>query len=52
MAFRHLRGAQVLIGQFIKDIIAGEIRPLGVSLNPGLNAFQFSKKEIAEYANK
>jgi hypothetical protein len=51
MALRKLRGAQVLMGQFIKDIVAGEIRPLGVSLKPGLNAFQFSKKKIAEYAN-
>jgi len=52
MAFRKLRGAQVLMGQFIKDIVAGEICPHGAGSKPGLNAFQFSKKKIAEYANK
>ena len=51
MAFRMLRGSQVLMGQFIKDIVAGEIHPLGISSKHGLNAFQFSKKQLTEYAN-
>lgn len=51
MAFRRLRNTRVLIGQFIKDIIASKIYPLAVSSKPGLDAFQFSTKQIAEYAN-
>jgi hypothetical protein len=52
MTFRKLRSAKILMGQFIKDIFAGEIYPLGVNAKQGLNAFQFSKKQLAEYANK
>lgn len=51
MSLRKLRVARIFIGQFIKDILAGEIRPLGASSKSGLNAFQFSKKQIAEYCN-
>jgi hypothetical protein len=51
MAFRKLRGPQVLMGQFIKDIFDGKVYPCGVNSKPGLNAFQFSKKLITEYAN-
>jgi hypothetical protein len=51
MAFRKLRVTQVLMGQFIKDIFAGKIHPLGVSSKPGLDAFQFSKQQLTEYAN-
>lgn len=52
MALRKLRYVPVLMGQFIQDIFSGEVYPCDVNTKPGLNAFQFSKKEITGYADK
>jgi hypothetical protein len=49
MAFRKLSRAHISMGQFIKDIFSGEVYPCEVSSKPGLDAFQFSKRLIAEY---
>jgi hypothetical protein len=49
MAFRKLRRAHISMGQFIQDIFSGEVYPCAVSSKLGLDAFQFSKRLIAEY---
>jgi hypothetical protein len=49
MAFRKLNRAHIAMGQFIKDIFTGEVYPCEVSSKTGLDAFQFSKRLIAEY---
>jgi hypothetical protein len=52
IALRQLGRVQVSMGQFIKDIIDGEIRPCGTSSKQGLTAFQFSKQQVTEYVYK
>lgn len=52
MALRRLRHAQILMGCFISDIFTGAIHPCVISSKRGLNAFQFSKRQIIEYVHR
>lgn len=52
MALRPLSRVSVSLGQFLKDILGGEITPCGESAKPGLASFLFSKKQIADYASR
>ena len=50
MALRKLKRAHVGMVQFIESILKDEVSPCGISTKPGIASFQFSKKEISEYA--
>jgi hypothetical protein len=50
MALRKLKRVQVSMGQFIRGIMDGEIRPCGISAKRGLPALQFFEWQVTEYA--
>jgi TniQ len=52
MALRPLGRVNVRLGQFLKDILGGEIAPCGKSAKPGLTSFLFLKRQIADYASR
>jgi hypothetical protein len=50
MALRKLRRDQIGMVQFIEAILKDEVSPCGISTKPGIASFEFSKKEISEFA--
>lgn len=52
MALRRLSRVNVSLGQFVRDILDGEIAPCRESKKPGLASFLFSKRQLADYAGR